>query len=145
MNIEEAKSLNWLKRVNIIKDISHALAYMHHDCWPPIVHRDISSSNILLDSEYEPRVSNFGTAKLLKIDSSNQITVVGTYGYIPPEVAYSTRVTEKFDVYSFGVLALEIIKGKHPGKYINKLALDHTTENLPLVEILDERLPFPTP
>lgn len=146
LNIEEeAKSLNWLKRVNIIKGISHALAYMHHDCWPPIVHRDISSNNILLDSQYEACVSDFGTAKLLKVDSSNQSTVVGTYGYIPPELAYTTRVTEKFDVYSFGVLALEVIKGKHPGEHISKLASVQTTENLQLVEILDERLPFPIP
>lgn len=91
---EEAKRLDWLKRVNIIKGISRALAYMHHDCSPPIVHRDISSNNILLDSEYEARVSDFGTAKLLKMDSSNHSAVAGTYGYIAPGNYYNSSGIE---------------------------------------------------
>jgi hypothetical protein len=66
-----AKELEWNKRVNIIKSVAHALSYMHHDCSPPIVHRDISSKNILLDFEYKAHVSDFGTAKLLNRDSSN--------------------------------------------------------------------------
>lgn len=70
--------------MNVIRGIANALAYMHHECSPPIVHRDISSNNILLDFEYEARVSDFGTAKLLKIDSSNQSAIAGTYGYIAP-------------------------------------------------------------
>ncbi|KAM7461964.1 hypothetical protein LguiA_030085 [Lonicera macranthoides] len=70
-NIEEAKKLTWQKRVNIIKGVVQALSYMHHDCSPPIVHHDISSNNILLDSEYEACVSDFGTAKILKLDTSN--------------------------------------------------------------------------
>lgn len=81
---EEAKQLDWEKRVNIIKGVAHALSYMHHDCSPPIVHRDICSNNVLLDSEYEARVSDFGTAKLLKKDSSNWSALAGTYGYIAP-------------------------------------------------------------
>ncbi|GKB25450.1 MDIS1-interacting receptor like kinase 2-like protein [Tanacetum coccineum] len=66
-----AKSLDWAKRVNIIKDVAHALSYIHHGCSPPIVHRDISSKNILLDSEYEACVSDFDTSKILNPDSSN--------------------------------------------------------------------------
>ncbi|KAI5654817.1 hypothetical protein M9H77_32004 [Catharanthus roseus] len=141
---EEAKRLDWLKRVNIIKGIASALAYMHHDCSPPIVHRDISSNNILLDSDYEARVSDFGTAKLLKMDSSNQTAVTGTYGYIAPELAYTMKVTEKCDVYSFGVLILEVIKGKHPRDYITNL-VSRTTESIELVDLFDERLLYPTP
>ncbi|KAK3033901.1 hypothetical protein RJ639_033536 [Escallonia herrerae] len=68
---EEAKGLDWPNRVNVIKGVAHALSYMHDDCSQPIVHRDLSSNNVLLDSEYEAYVSDFGTAKLLKLDSSN--------------------------------------------------------------------------
>ena len=80
----EALELDWPKRMNIIKSIAHALSYMHHECIPVIIHRDISSNNILLNSELEAFVSNFGTARLLDPDSSNQTLVVGTYGYIAP-------------------------------------------------------------
>ena len=80
----EALELDWPKRMNIIKSIAHALSYMHHECIPVIIHRDISSNNILLNSELEAFVSDFGTARLLDPDSSNQTLVVGTYGYIAP-------------------------------------------------------------
>ncbi|XP_022883090.1 MDIS1-interacting receptor like kinase 2-like [Olea europaea var. sylvestris] len=78
---EEARKLDWPKRINIVKGVAYALSYMHHSCLPPIVHRDISSNNILLDSEYEAHVSDFGTAKFLKCDSSNLSSPAGTYGY----------------------------------------------------------------
>ncbi|KAM7462008.1 hypothetical protein LguiA_030129 [Lonicera macranthoides] len=140
---EDARKLDWRKRVNIIKGVAHALSYMHHDCFPPIIHRDISSKNILLDSEYEACVSDFGTAKILKLDSSNWSALVGTYGYIAPEFAYTMKVTEKCDVYSFGVLSLEVIKGKHLGDYIASL-LSQSIENNQLQDALDERLPPPS-
>nr|XP_027093970.1 MDIS1-interacting receptor like kinase 2-like isoform X2 [Coffea arabica] len=139
---EEAKKLDWQKRIKIIKGIAHALSYMHHDCSPPIVHRDISSNNVLLDSEYEAHVSDFGTAKLLKIDSSNWSAVAGTYGYVAPELAYTMRVTEKCDVYSFGVLTLEVIKGSHPGDFIPHLT-SPTSVNIQLKDLLDQQLPYP--
>ena len=90
---EEAKELDWCRRVNIVKGVSHALAYMHHDCSPPIVHRDISSKNILLDSDYEAHVSDFGTAKLLKQDSSNWTNFAGTFGYVAPGKNYFTLLS----------------------------------------------------
>ncbi|KEH16174.1 putative protein kinase RLK-Pelle-LRR-XI-1 family [Medicago truncatula] len=102
---EEAIAFGWKKRVNVIKDIANALCYMHHDCTPPIVHRDISSKNILLDLEYVARVSDFGTAKLLDANSDNWTSFAGTYGYAAPKFAYTMEVNEKCDVYSFGVLA----------------------------------------
>jgi serine/threonine protein kinase len=80
----EAVELNWKKRVNIIKDIANALSYLHHDCVPTIVHRDITTSNILLNSELEASVSDFGIARSLNSDSSNFTTLAGTYGYIAP-------------------------------------------------------------
>ncbi|GMP46266.1 hypothetical protein CsSME_00014488 [Camellia sinensis var. sinensis] len=141
---EEAKELDWPKRVNVIKGVASALSYMHHDCTPPIVHRDISSNNVLIDEEYEARVSDFGTAKLLKPDSSNWSAFAGTYGYVAPELAYSMKVTEKCDVYSFGVLALEVIKGKHPGDFIMSL-LTPAVENIQLNDVLDQRLSPPSP
>ncbi|CAN4122260.1 unnamed protein product [Withania somnifera] len=115
---------------------------MHHDCSPPIVHRDISSSNVLLDSEFEARVSDFGIAKILKPDSSNCTALAGTYGYVAPELAYTMKVTEMCDVYSFGVLALEIIKGKHIGEYLTLLAKS-STRDFQLSDLIDERLPHP--
>ncbi|KAH1092125.1 hypothetical protein J1N35_019382 [Gossypium stocksii] len=140
---EEAVELDWTKRVNIVKGVAHALSYMHHDCTPPIVHRDISSNNILLNSELEAFIADFGTARLLDPDSSNRTVIVGTYGYIAPELAYSLVVTEKCDVYSFRVLALEILMGKHPGELLSTLSLSSHAQNFMLNEILDPRLSTP--
>ncbi|KAI3880870.1 hypothetical protein MKW92_026829, partial [Papaver armeniacum] len=81
---EQAAEFDWIKRLRFIMGAANALAYMHHDCIPPIVHRDISSNNILLDSEYEARVSDFGTARILKPDSSNWTALAGTFGYVAP-------------------------------------------------------------
>ncbi|XP_021822006.1 MDIS1-interacting receptor like kinase 2-like [Prunus avium] len=119
---EEAKALGWSKRVNIVKGVAHALSYMHHDCLPTIVHRDISTKNILLDSEYEACVSDFGTAKFLNPDSTNWTAAAGTFGYIAPELAYTMEVNEKCDVYSFGVVTLEIIMGSHPRDVFSSLS-----------------------
>ena len=84
-NDEAAIQLDWDKRINIIKGVTHALTYLHHDCSSPIVHRDISSNNVLLDLEFEAHVSDFGTAKLLNPNSSNWTTLAGTYGYMAPD------------------------------------------------------------
>ncbi|KAD4178752.1 hypothetical protein E3N88_27343 [Mikania micrantha] len=142
-NDELAVEVDWMKRVNIIKDVAHALAYMHHDCNPPIVHRDISSNNILLNSEMEGFVADFGAARLVDPDSSNHTAIVGTMGYIAPELAYNMIVNEKCDVYSFGVVALETIRGKHPGDLLSSLTYS-TSHATRLENILDKRLPYPT-
>ncbi|XP_047939878.1 probable leucine-rich repeat receptor-like protein kinase At1g35710 [Salvia hispanica] len=148
MDEDEAVELNWKKRVNVVKDVANALSYMHHDCSPPILHRDISSSNILLDSEFEGCLSDFGTARLLDPDSSNQTLLVGTRGYIAPELAFTMAVTEKCDVYSFGVVALEIMFGDHPGDFIssiNTMVARSTqfAENMMVQQLLDKRLASP--
>ncbi|XP_023771681.1 MDIS1-interacting receptor like kinase 2-like [Lactuca sativa] len=135
-----AKELDWLKRVSIVKAVANGLAYMHHDCSPPIIHRDISIANILLDSDYEAHISDFGTSKLLKLDSSNWTAIAGTYGYIAPELAYTMVATEKCDVYSFGIVALEVIMGKHPGE-LPTLSADY----LVLSNVGDSRIPLPSP
>ncbi|PWA90724.1 leucine-rich repeat receptor-like protein kinase family protein [Artemisia annua] len=138
-----AKEMDWLKRVRIVRAVANGLAYMHHDCTPPIIHRDISGANILLDSDYEAHISDFGTAKLLKLDSSNWTAVVGTYGYIAPELAYTMVATEKCDVYSFGVVALEVIMGKHPRELISCLPT-LSTDDLLLANVGDRRIPLPS-
>lgn len=83
-NDKDAEELNWIKRFGIVKGVAYALSYMHHDCDPPLIHRDISSKNVLLDSELEAHVSDFGTAKFLNPLSSNWTVVAGTYGYLAP-------------------------------------------------------------
>ncbi|RWR97543.1 Protein kinase domain-containing protein [Cinnamomum micranthum f. kanehirae] len=143
LSCEGALELDWIKRFNVVKGIAGALSYMHHDCSPPIVHRDISSNNILLDSELDARISDFGTSRLIKPDSSNWSSLAGTYGYIAPELAYTMEVTEQCDVYSFGVLAFKVLMGKHPGDLIHTLHFP-TGENILLKDVLDQRLSPPS-
>ncbi|KAF8365008.1 hypothetical protein HHK36_032988 [Tetracentron sinense] len=137
-----------MKRINIVKGVAYALSYMHHDCSPPIAHRDISSKNILLDSEYQARLSDFGTARLLRYDSSNWTSLAGTYGYVAPELAYTMKITTKCDVYSFGIVALEVIMGTHPGELISSISsssslLSSFGKNILLKDVLDQRISHP--
>ncbi|XP_044476535.1 LRR receptor-like serine/threonine-protein kinase FEI 2 isoform X2 [Mangifera indica] len=107
--------LKWGDRMRIALGSARGLAYLHHDCSPKKIHRDIKSSNILLDENLEPHVSDFGLAKLLVDEDAHVTTVVaGTFGYLAPEYLQSGRATEKTDVYSFGVLLLELVTGKRP-------------------------------
>ncbi|KAL8256971.1 hypothetical protein R6Q59_029012 [Mikania micrantha] len=109
------ETLSWNARLKVIYGSARGLAYLHHDCSPRIVHRDVKSSNILLDENFEPRVSDFGLAKLLVDEEAHVTTVVaGTFGYLAPEYLQSGQATVKLDVYSFGVLLLELITGKRP-------------------------------
>ncbi|KAM7511364.1 hypothetical protein LguiB_010239 [Lonicera macranthoides] len=138
----EAVEMDWTKRVDIVKGIARALSYMHHDCTPTIVHRDISSNNILLNSHFEVFVADFGAARLLYPDLSNQTIIAGTLGYVAPELAYTMAVTEKCDVYSFGVVALEIILGRHPGDLLSSFT-SLSTQNPTVNDVLDPRLSCP--
>ncbi|XP_058188133.1 MDIS1-interacting receptor like kinase 2-like isoform X2 [Rhododendron vialii] len=140
----EASKIGWTQRVKIVEAMAHALSYLHHDCTPPIVHRDISSNNILLNSQLEAFVADFGTARLLHPDSSNRTVIAGTYGYIAPELAYTMVVTEKCDVYSFGVVALETIMGRHPGDLLTSSLKSPLAESMMIIDVLDPRLPVPT-
>lgn len=107
-------SLEWNVRYKIAVGIAHGLAYLHYDCDPPIVHRDIKPNNILLDSDMEPHIADFGIAKLLDQSSTSipSLSVLGTIGYIAPENAYTTASTRECDVYSYGVVLLELITRK---------------------------------
>lgn len=141
---ELAKELDWCKRVTIVMDIAQALSYLHHDCDDPIVHRDIKSSNILLDHDFKAYLSDFGMAKKLKDNSSSWSTIfAGTCGYIAPELSSTMVLTEKCDVYSFGVVMLEVVMGKHPGDLLLPFFC-RTEQHTKLKDILDQRIMAPT-
>ncbi|XP_031503868.1 probable leucine-rich repeat receptor-like protein kinase At1g35710 [Nymphaea colorata] len=141
---EAAKRLDWAKRVNIIAGVADALSCMHHDHSVPVIHRDISSKNILLYSDFNACISDFGTTRLLNPDSSNWTGVAGTHGYIAPELAYTMRVTKKCDVYIFGVVALEILMGRHPGELLSSLVILPSEElDVKLWDMLDQRIAAP--
>ncbi|MCL7036070.1 hypothetical protein MKW94_028255 [Papaver nudicaule] len=106
----------WEMRYRVAVEAAKGLCYLHHDCSPLIIHRDVKSNNILLDSDYEAHVADFGLAKFLSDAGASECmsSIAGSYGYIAPEYAYTLRVDEKSDVYSFGVVLLELITGKRP-------------------------------
>ncbi|KAH9714352.1 proline-rich receptor-like protein kinase PERK1 [Citrus sinensis] len=107
--------MNWPTRMKIALGSARGLAYLHEDCQPKIIHRDIKSANILLDDSFEAKVADFGLAKhSLDTDTHVSTRVMGTFGYLAPEYASSGKLTEKSDVFSFGVLLLELITGFRP-------------------------------
>ncbi|RLM57804.1 receptor-like protein kinase HSL1 isoform X3 [Panicum miliaceum] len=109
--------LDWPRRCRIAHGAAKGLMYLHHDCTPAIIHRDIKSTNILLDEDYEAKIADFGiaVAKVAEDSSDSEFSCfAGTYGYLAPELAYSLKVTEKTDVYSFGVVLLELVTGRSP-------------------------------
>ncbi|CAH9091047.1 unnamed protein product [Cuscuta epithymum] len=113
--------LNWNERYKIALGAAEGLCYLHHDCKPRIIHRDIKSNNILLDQTLEAHVGDFGLAKLIDMPYSKSMSsVAGSYGYIAPEYAYTLKVTEKSDIYSFGVVLLELVTGGSPVEHIER-------------------------
>ncbi|BAF21810.1 cysteine-rich receptor-like protein kinase 6 isoform 1 precursor [Oryza sativa Japonica Group] len=143
---DKNRELDWGKRFKIINGIARGLQYLHEDSQLKIVHRDLKASNILLDFDYSPKISDFGLAKIFGGDQSEDVTnrIAGTYGYMAPEYAMRGNYSIKSDVFSFGVLVLEIITGRrNTGSYdsgqdvdLLNLVWEHWTRGN-VVELID--------
>ncbi|KAL6516211.1 hypothetical protein OROGR_019516 [Orobanche gracilis] len=106
--------VDWVSRYNIALGVAEGLAYLHHDCHPPVIHRDVKSNNILLDANLEARIADFGLAKMMSKKEETVSMVAGSYGYIAPEYGNTLKVDEKSDIYSYGVVLMELLTGKRP-------------------------------
>ncbi|KAL0888941.1 hypothetical protein Bca101_012924 [Brassica carinata] len=118
-NSRKRLEIDWLKRFNIIQGIARGILYLHRDSRLKVIHRDLKVSNILLDEKMNPKISDFGLARMYQGTEYQENTrrVVGTLGYMAPEYAWSGMFSEKSDIYSFGVLLLEIISGEKISRF----------------------------
>nr|XP_027084996.1 probable L-type lectin-domain containing receptor kinase S.5 [Coffea arabica] len=105
-------SLDWKTRHRILSGLASALLYLHEECGNPVVHRDVKPNNVMLDSEFNAHLGDFGLARLLQNDNFVNTMVAGTPGYLAPEVSYTGRATLESDVYSFGMVVLEVVCGR---------------------------------
>ncbi|XP_030471626.2 probable LRR receptor-like serine/threonine-protein kinase At1g56140 [Syzygium oleosum] len=145
---QRSSSLDWATRYDICLGIARGLAYLHEESRLRIVHRDVKASNILLDSDLTPKISDFGLAKLYDDKMTHISTrVAGTFGYLAPEYAMRGHLTEKADVFAFGVVALEVVSGRpnsDPSLEEEKTYLLEWAWNLHetnrVVELVDSRL-----
>ncbi|KAK3217836.1 hypothetical protein Dsin_011806 [Dipteronia sinensis] len=146
---ETSLNFNWSTRYDICLGVARGLAYLHEDSRLRIIHRDVKASNILLDSELNPKISDFGLAKLYDDKKTHISTrVAGTFGYLAPEYAMRGHLTEKTDVFAFGVLAQEVVSGRPNSDpsldeeqvYLLEWAW-HLHENNKEAELVDSRLP----
>ncbi|KAJ0895411.1 putative protein kinase RLK-Pelle-RLCK-X family [Helianthus annuus] len=106
-------ALTWHRRMKVALDIARGLEYLHERCNPPVIHRDLKSSNILLDSNFNAKISNFALATT-ELHAKNKVKLSGTSGYLAPEYLSEGKLTDKSDVYAFGVVLLELLIGRKP-------------------------------
>ncbi|RRT55757.1 hypothetical protein B296_00033418 [Ensete ventricosum] len=127
-------TLNWGQRLQIAVEAAQGLEYLHKGCRPPLIHRDVKTTNILLSDSLEAKIADFGLSKVFQndVDSHVSTTVVGTPGYLDPEYYFTYQLSEKSDVYSFGVVLLELITGQPP--------ILRLPQNTSLVQWVHERL-----
>ncbi|KAK9101192.1 hypothetical protein Scep_024622 [Stephania cephalantha] len=150
-SVRDNAFLDWPTRLQIAVGAAQGLCYMHHDCSPPIIHRDVKSSNILLDSEFKAKIADFGLAKMLAKSGEphTMSAVAGSFGYLAPEYAYTTKVNEKIDIYSFGVVLLELVTGREANcgdehTCLAEWAWRHFQDGRPIVDALDEEVKEPS-
>ncbi|KAI8531941.1 hypothetical protein RHMOL_Rhmol11G0174900 [Rhododendron molle] len=144
--------MDWMSRLRVALDAARGLAYLHELANPPIIHRDVKPSNILLDDNLSAKVADFGISKPISDTGKSYITteVKGTTGYVDPEYYMTKQLTQKSDVYSFGIVLLELITGRKPierGKNILwevKEAMDNASDPSELLEILDPAMGWGT-
>ncbi|KAL4559314.1 hypothetical protein LXL04_031452 [Taraxacum kok-saghyz] len=111
--IQDRTAFRWKRRIDVAIDVAHALVFLHHECHPSIVHRDVKASNVLLDKNGKARVTDFGLARVVDAGDSHVSTMVaGTVGYVAPEYGQTWQATTKGDVYSYGVLVMELATGR---------------------------------
>ena len=139
--------LDWPRRLQIAIGAAKGLCHMHENCSAPIIHRDVKSSNILLDAEFNAKIADFGLAKMLvkQGEADTMSGIAGSYGYIAPEYAYTTKVNKKIDVYSFGVVLLELVTGREPNNgdehvCLAEWAWDQFREEKTIEEVMDEEI-----
>ncbi|XP_061995509.1 serine/threonine-protein kinase PBS1-like isoform X2 [Rosa rugosa] len=143
-------NLDWETRLRIALEAAKGLEYLHEQVSPPVIHRDFKSSNILLDKTFHAKVSDFGLAKLGSDKAGGYVStrVLGTQGYVAPEYALTGHLTTKSDVYSYGVVLLELLTGRvpvdmkrPPGEgVLVSWALPHLTDREQVVQIMDPYL-----
>ncbi|XP_050148134.1 receptor-like protein kinase 7 [Malus sylvestris] len=115
LHTSKKMEMGWEVRYEIALGAARGLEYLHHgSSHRPVIHRDVKSSNILLDGDWKPRIADFGLAKIMQAGVDCTHVIAGTLGYIAPEYAYTCKINEKSDVYSFGVVLMELVTGKRP-------------------------------
>ncbi|XP_008789188.2 receptor-like protein kinase HSL1 [Phoenix dactylifera] len=142
--------LDWPTRLRIAIGAARGLSYMHHDCSPPIVHRDVKSSNILLNSEFDAKIADFGLARMLVQagEPDSVSAIAGTFGYMAPECGQVRKVNEKVDVFSFGVVLLELVTGRGANDgdehgCLAEWAWRRYQEGSRVIDIIDEEIQNP--